>query len=152
MKRVIAGLALATAATLIAAVPAQAAAPHPTRHAAPAPDPVAAVKKYFVPGEGVRFIDRATIVNGKSHTISARHIGTYLFGRSGIAASDISGNFNIAAGDKDDSDNAFATPERTVTVGGATYLSGSVWDSLLPEGKTWMKMVKGFPGVIGVNR
>ena len=152
MKRVIAGLALATAATLISVAPAQAAAPHA---AAAAPDPVAAIKKQFKPGEGVRFIDRATVINRKVHAIVARRTGTYLFGGSSVVASDISGKFNVKASDfadvNDDSGIAdlLSSPEHIISIGKVTYLSGSIWNTLLPEGKTWFKMTAGFPGIIG---
>jgi hypothetical protein len=151
MKRVIAGLALATAATLISAVPAQAAAP---QAAAAAPGPVAAIKKQFTPGKGVRFIDRATLINGKMHSIAARRTGTYLFGGSSVVASDISGNFNYKKSDfadVGDSDivKALTTPEHIVSIGKVTYLSGSIWGIFLPEDKTWFKLAAGYPGLIG---
>ncbi|MEU8247075.1 hypothetical protein [Nonomuraea sp. NPDC048916] len=135
MKRIITGLALASAATLITATPAQAAPKNP----------VAAVKKQFVAGHGVKFVDRTTAVEGGVRGILVRRTGTYQFGRSGVTASDITGKFAFKAsdfGEAADSEmaKALTTPERAIKVGKSTYLSGGLWGTLLPEGTTWLKV------------
>ncbi|WP_113701459.1 hypothetical protein [Nonomuraea lactucae] len=141
MKRIVTGLALASAATLITAGPAQAAPKNP----------VAAVKKQFVAGQGVKFIDRVTFAQGRQRGIIVRRTGTLQFGASGVVASDITGKFNIRASDLgDDADSelakALTTPERSITVGRSTYLSGGLWTTVLPEGKTWLKAPATIPG------
>lgn len=147
MKRIITGLALASAATLLAAGPAQAAPA--------AKDPVAAVKKQFVAGKGVKFSERTTAIQGGMRGIITRRSGAYQFSKTGVAASDITGKFNVKAmGSGDDEDKtlkALARPERTITIGKTSYLSGGLWVDLLPEGKTWTRM-RGIPfsGLSGV--
>ncbi|MEU4232430.1 hypothetical protein AB0F17_49730 [Nonomuraea sp. NPDC026600] len=152
MKRIIAGLALASAATLITAGPAQAAP-------AAAKDPVAAVKKQFVAGKGVKFSERSTAIQGGRRDIITRRTGSYQFSNSGVAASDIVGKFNVKAlgpaPAEDDEDakafKALSTPERTITVGKTSYMSGGFWSQVLPEGKTWLKVPNApFSGLTGV--
>lgn len=135
MKRIITGLALASAAALITATPA---------HAAPK-NPVVAVKKQFVAGHGVKFVDRATITAGGIRDVVVRRTGTYEFGKSGVKASDITGKFAFKASDfGEDADSemakALTTPERVIKVGKSTYLSGGLWNTMLPEGSTWLKV------------
>ncbi|GGO74197.1 hypothetical protein [Nonomuraea cavernae] len=135
MKRIITGLALASAAALVTAAPAQAAPKNP----------VAAVKKQFVAGHGVKFVDRATISSGGVRDIVARRTGTYEFGKSGVKSSDITGKFAFKAsdfGDEADSEfvKALTTPERAIKVGKSTYLSGGLWSTLVPDGSTWLKV------------
>ncbi|MEV0202646.1 hypothetical protein [Nonomuraea sp. NPDC050691] len=147
MKRIVTGLALAAAATLITTAPA---------HATAAKDPAAAVKKQYVAGKGVSFTERTTIFQGRQRQVFVRRNGTFQFGASGITASDITGKFNIKASDLgEDADSEVGkmmrTPERVITVGNATYLSGSLWASAVPEGKTWYKAPsKYFGGLMGV--
>ncbi|SEG99576.1 hypothetical protein SAMN05444920_113172 [Nonomuraea solani] len=145
MKRILTGVALATTAALMTATPALAAAPK---------DPVVAVKKQYVAGKGVKFTERTTIIDGVTRQIFVRRTGTLQFGKSGIAASDITGKFNInlsdlgelPEGETGDMLKAMATKERTVRVGTTSYLSGGIWASMLPEGETWFKAAKGPTG------
>ncbi|MGW7479353.1 hypothetical protein ACWGH8_12270 [Nonomuraea muscovyensis] len=135
MKRIVTGLALASAAALITAAPAQAAAPK---------NPVVAVKKQLVAGKGVKFSERITAFEGGQRSVFLRRTGTYEFKASGIVASDTTGKFNIKASDLgEDADSEFGkmltTPERAITVGGKTYLSGSMWDNIMAEGESWYK-------------
>ncbi|MFG3437027.1 hypothetical protein ACGF0J_07255 [Nonomuraea sp. NPDC047897] len=136
MKRIVTGLALATAATLVTAGPAQAAAPK---------NPVVAVKKQMVAGKGVTFAERVTVFEGRERAVFLRRTGTYQFKSSGIAASDITAKFNIKASDLgEDADSEvgkmLTTPERSITVGRTSYLSGGIWDSIMTEGETWYKV------------
>ncbi|WP_433512607.1 hypothetical protein ACQP2T_54320 [Nonomuraea sp. CA-143628] len=149
MKRIITGLALASAATLLAAGPAQAAPA--------AKDPVAAVKKQFVAGKGVKFSERTTAIQGRMRGIITRRTGTYQFSKTGVAASDITGAFNVKAlgpdAGEDKTLKAMGRPERTITIGKTSYLSGGLWADMLPEGKTWTRMrnipFSGLSGVYG---
>ncbi|MEQ4715117.1 hypothetical protein [Nonomuraea sp. B19D2] len=130
MKRILAGLALTTAAALVTATPAAQAAPV---------DPVKALKKQFVPGHGVRISEKTRLtVNGKSSGATTRTSGTFEFGKTGVVASDVK---NHATG-SDKSLAALFTPPRTITVGGYSYLQGGAFSEDLPEGKTWVR----YPG------
>ncbi|WP_336217068.1 hypothetical protein [Nonomuraea sp. LPB2021202275-12-8] len=156
MNRMLAGLALASAAALMTATPATAAATQ-----APA-NPLTAVKKQFVAGKGVKFTERTVMDDGRTRAVFVRRTGTFQFGRSGVAASDITGKLNIKASDLEDLGaegddqslfKALLVPERTIRIGTTSYLSGSLWSGLLPEGKTWYKApngpVGGFTGLYG---
>ncbi|MFI6918449.1 hypothetical protein ACIBIZ_00750 [Nonomuraea spiralis] len=125
MKRIIAGLALASAAALVTAAPAQ---------AAPV-DPAKALKKQYVAGHGVRFAETSrTSVDGKS-TGTAKSSGVLEFGKSGIVASDVR---NRTAGKNAD---MFASlmPTRMITVGKHVYAQGGIYSDGLPEGKKWVR-------------
>ncbi|WP_188191047.1 hypothetical protein [Nonomuraea sp. SYSU D8015] len=146
MKRMLAGVVLATSATLIAATPAMAAAPK---------DPVVAVKKQMAPGKGVKFTERTTLDIDGDREIFVRRSGTLQFGKSGVAASDITGKFNISQKDLGPNPDeapellkALARPERTIRVGTTSYMSGGLWATVLPEDKTWLKYPKGPTGGI----
>ncbi|MFI9589536.1 hypothetical protein [Nonomuraea sp. NPDC052265] len=125
MKRIIAGLALASAAALVAATPAQ---------AAPV-DPAKALKKQYVAGHGVRFTETSrTSLDGKS-TGATRMTGVFEFGGSGIIASDLR---NRSTGKNSD---VFASlmPSRMITVGKHVYAQGGLYSEGLPEGKKWVR-------------
>jgi hypothetical protein len=129
MKRIIAGLALASAAALVTAAPAQ---------AAPV-DPVKALKKQYVTGHGVRFSETArTEMDGKSSGTSTS-TGVFAFGKSGIVASDLR---NRAKGKNAD---IFASlmPTRQITVGKYSYAQGGIYSEDLPEGKRWVRYPNG---------
>ncbi|NBE92783.1 hypothetical protein FE391_15920 [Nonomuraea sp. KC401] len=144
MKRILTGVALVTTAALATATPAMAAPK----------DPVVAVKKRMAPGKGVSFTERTTISQGARREVFLRRSGTLQFGKSGIAASDITGKLNITSKDLADAPDdefgeslkAIAKPERTIKIGTTSYLSGNMWATLLPEGKTWFKAAKGLAG------
>ncbi|GAA4939434.1 hypothetical protein HD597_009105 [Nonomuraea thailandensis] len=149
MKRILTGVALVTTAALVTATPALAAAPK---------DPVVAVKKQLVAGKGVKFTERTTVDDGSMREVFLRRSGTLQFGKSGIAASDITGKLNISASDLQGLDEsgenaelasmlkAMAQPERTIRIGTTSYLSGNIWALQMPEGKTWFKAPKGPTG------
>jgi hypothetical protein len=124
MKRILAGLATACAATLMTAAPAQ---------AAPV-DPVKALKKQFVTGKGVRVSeDSVTKIDGKTTTKEKTTIRV-AFGKSGVAAADLTSKGNGAS---------TLSPDRMISVGGYTYVQGGVFDTEMPEGKKWVR----YPGV-----
>ncbi|WP_049566674.1 hypothetical protein [Nonomuraea sp. SBT364] len=146
MKRIITGLALASAAALVTATPAQAAAPK---------NPVAAVKKHIAPGKGVKFTERTTIIEDGEGAVFLRRTGSFAFGRSGVVASDITGKLAINADDLDAEEDsllaALTKSERTIRVGTTSYLSGGIWASVVPEGETWYKVPHGPPaGMLGM--
>ncbi|MEU4572084.1 hypothetical protein ACBI99_12900 [Nonomuraea sp. ATR24] len=146
MKRIITGLALASAAALVTATPAQAAAPK---------NPVTAVKKHVAPGKGVKFTERTTVIEDGQRAVFLRRHGSFAFGRSGIAASDITGKLAINASDLDAEEDsliaAMTKSERTIRIGTTSYLSGGIWSTVLPEGETWYKAPNGPPaGILGV--
>ncbi|MEU4509808.1 hypothetical protein AB0G05_09955 [Nonomuraea wenchangensis] len=121
MKRFLAGLASACAATLVIAAPAAQAAPI---------DPVKALRKQYVPGHGVRFTETAsTRVNGKTMT-NEKSSGRLAFGKSGVVAFDVS--------TKNRRSTSFS-PDRMISVGGRTYVQGGIYGKDLPEGKKWVR-------------
>ncbi|MDR8408674.1 hypothetical protein MTP10_07975 [Nonomuraea sp. 3-1Str] len=143
MKRILTGVALASAATLIAAAPAQAAPVNP----------VAAVQKQFVAGKGVKFVEQVKIASGGVRQISLRRAGTLQFGASGVVASDLTGQFNIKREDAEkfakelgadelglDLVTALTMPERIVTKGRYTYLTGGLWSAVFNAGKSWIRV------------
>lgn len=120
MKRILAGLALTTAAALAIGAPAQ---------AAPV-DPVKALKKQFVSGHGVRISETSrTVADGKT-LATFKTTGRFAFGKSGVVASDIK---NSLPGTKS------LTPPRSITIGGHSYVQGGVFSEDLPEGKKWVR-------------
>ncbi|MFI7618749.1 hypothetical protein ACIBP6_46745 [Nonomuraea terrae] len=122
MKRILAGVALTTAAALATAAPAQ---------AAPA-DPVKAMQKQFVPGHGVRFTESTSVtLNGKS-TAGSKTSGTLEFGKSGIVASDVTNKGGTGLAD-------VFVPPRSISVGGNTYAQGGLYSEDLPDGKKWVR-------------
>ncbi|MFI6596426.1 hypothetical protein ACIBHX_09260 [Nonomuraea sp. NPDC050536] len=131
MKRMLAGLALATAATAIVAAPAQAAPK----------DPVAAVKQQIRPGKGVKFAESTVVVSHSRREVLVRRNGTLQFGKSGVTASDVTGNLNWPKQDDDnEAAKAFASPEHMLTVGGKSYVQGGPWSGQIPEDKSWLKL------------
>ncbi|MFB4266540.1 hypothetical protein [Nonomuraea sp. GTA35] len=149
MKRILTGVALATTAALVTATPALAAAPK---------DPVVAVKKQLAAGKGVKFTERTTVDDGNARQVFLRRSGTLQFSKSGVAASDITGKLNISASDLQGLDEsgedaelasmlkAMAQPERTIRIGTTSYVSGNIWATQMPEGKTWFKAPNGPTG------
>ncbi|HLU74045.1 MAG TPA: hypothetical protein VKZ82_17800 [Nonomuraea sp.] len=148
MKRIIAGLALACAATLVTAVPAQAAPKNP----------VTAVKKQLAPGKGVKFTERTTIDDSVTRMIFVRRSGTLAFRKNGLAGADSTGKLNIKASDLGEDApellKAMAAPERTIWLGKTSYLSGGMWPALMDDqDKKWFKLPNGptggFTGIFG---
>ncbi|MER6943487.1 hypothetical protein ABT294_05620 [Nonomuraea sp. NPDC000554] len=141
MKRMLAGLALASAATVIAAGPAQAAP------AAAPKNPVTAVQKQLVPGTGMKWTERTTLTSNNMRDVFVRRSGTVQFSKIGVAASDTTGKLNLKASDfPEDAPEllvAMTKPEHTIKIGNTSYLSGNIWATMLPEGKTWFKVSRG---------
>ncbi|TMR98085.1 hypothetical protein [Nonomuraea basaltis] len=127
MKRILAGLAMACAATLVTAAPAQAAPM----------DPVKALKKQYVAGHGVRISETTRIKVGGDTATSAKTTGALAFGKSGVVAADLSSKVKGGSA---------LTPERMISVGGYTYVQGSLYDKELPEGKKWVRYSGGATG------
>ncbi|NRQ37938.1 hypothetical protein HII36_39830 [Nonomuraea sp. NN258] len=125
MKRILTGLALAAAATLVATPPAQ---------AAPV-DPVKALKKQFVAGHGVRISETSVIKADGKNAGTMKTTGTFAFGKKGVAASDLRNRTTDDAA-------AGLTPSRVITIGGHSYAQGGVFSEDLPEGKKWVR----YPG------
>lgn len=87
-----------------------------------APDPVTALKQQFVPGQGVRFTERAeTAIDGDLFSVSKRR-GVVEFDRSGVVAYDFRARSGLAEG-----------AVRTIAAGSATYQRGGV------IGKKWVR-------------
>ncbi|WP_433437504.1 hypothetical protein [Nonomuraea sp. CA-141351] len=127
MKRILAGLALTTAAALVTATPAAQAA---------SVDPVKALQKQLVPGHGVRISEKTRLtLDGKSIGATTRTTGTFEFGKKGIVATDLK---NHAAGSDKSLASALAPP-RIITVGGHSYVQGGLFSEDLPEGKKWVR-------------
>ncbi|NUW30350.1 hypothetical protein HTZ77_02760 [Nonomuraea sp. SMC257] len=149
MKRILTGVALASTAMIISAGPALAAPVNP----------VAPVQKQFVAGHGVKFAERVKIVAGAQRQVSIRRSGSLEFGPSGVVASDVTGQFNIKReeaekladtlkelGDEEfnlDLVTALTMPERIVTKGRYTYLTGGLWSAVFNSNKSWIRV----PGV-----
>lgn len=134
MKRIIAGLAIATAATLVTVAPAQAAPVNPVK----------TLKKHFVPGHGVRISETTrNYVDGKETAVT-RTTGAFAFGRSGVVASDLTTRFKAPKGAKDPASSLASAlrSSRTISVGGHVYAQGGVFSESLPEGKKWVR----YPG------
>ncbi|WP_062431476.1 hypothetical protein [Herbidospora daliensis] len=130
MRRI---LAIAACATAVAAVTAVGAAP-----AQAAPNPVTALKAQFKTGIGVKFSDK--FLAGKQ--IMTRRTGTFQFGRSGVAASDISTKFNLKAADiaeMPENIQPLLKPEQVVKIGSVAYIKGGMFGGYLPEDKTWLR-------------
>ncbi|MGP3958563.1 hypothetical protein ACTWPT_21345 [Nonomuraea sp. 3N208] len=131
MKRMLAGVVLATTATLVAGTPAMAAAP--AAQAAPV-DPLKALKKQYVAGHGVRISETSSLkIDGKSAS-SQKTTGALAFGKSGVVASDLS------------SRGTGSLSNRMISIGGHTYVQGGLYSEDLPEGKKWVRYKGGASG------
>lgn len=122
MKRILAGLTLASCAALMTATPAQAAPVNPVK----------ALKKQYVAGHGVRVSETSrTTMNGKNGQTRTTN-GTLGFGKSGVVAADLRfrDNGGMAGG---------LMPSRSITVGKQTYVQGGIYSENLPEGKKWVR-------------
>jgi hypothetical protein len=102
----------------------------------PAPnDPVAALKAKLGAGKGVRFSDVTSLVQDSEKTTFLRRTGKLQFGRSGIAASDITSDFKRHTGGIL-SYMHFAASGRTIWIGGTAY---TTMGYEIPEGKKWVR-------------
>ncbi|WP_433512606.1 hypothetical protein ACQP2T_54315 [Nonomuraea sp. CA-143628] len=143
MRRWIAG-AVAVSALAVAA-PAYA-------QAKPA-DPVAALKKQFVAGQGVKFAERTSIkIGGESYTQADRQ-GVIGFDAKGIAGAENTRTpiltpqerarlKKMAAKDASVADAVDLLTERIylVSVGRRMYVNGGLYSTLVPENKSWVGM------------
>lgn len=172
MKRILAGVALASAMALLATGPAHAEPKKPSAVAlasvtkiiavgpalAAPKNPVAAVQKQFVAGKGVTFVERVTYTMGANRNIAIRRNGTLQFSSTRAVASDVTGTFNVKRGDleklaeelgddetAEDLTTALTMPERSITRGRWTYLTGSLWSTLLNNNRTWLRV----PATVG---
>ncbi|MEV0581690.1 hypothetical protein [Nonomuraea sp. NPDC050310] len=122
MKRLLAGLL--SAALLLSAAPA---------HAAPSVRPPRTVK----------FTERVFLAEDGRRTLFLRRSGAFRLGDSGVAAADVTARLAITPADlPGEAFTWLAAPERTIRVGTTSYLSGGLYGTLLPEGRTWYR----YPG------
>ncbi|MBG0815360.1 hypothetical protein [Planomonospora sp. ID82291] len=110
------------------ALPKEARAVLKRRYArASATEAVAALKRQFVAGRGVKATETITTRHtdgGNTFTFPLRAAGAYMFGASGVAASDFTyGDLGM----------------RAITTRNASYTSGDVYEGTLPAGKTWLR-------------
>ncbi|MFB4288533.1 hypothetical protein ACBI99_12890 [Nonomuraea sp. ATR24] len=126
MKGLITGVALASAAALAVAAPAQAAPK----------DPVTAIKKQLVAGKGVSFTDTTTYVRDDGPEPYLKRTGRFMFGKGKVAATDMASTYPKETLQRglDSFQN-----DRTILIGKSAYLSGRYYDKQLPEGKKWLK-------------
>ncbi|UBU14462.1 hypothetical protein [Nonomuraea gerenzanensis] len=121
MKRILAGLTLASSAALMAAAPAQAAPVNPVK----------ALQKQFKAGHGVRVSETyRSAMNGKTGTVRTT-TGAVGFGKTGVLAADL--RF------REKGDLAGLSPTRSITVGKHTFVQGGIYSQGLPEGKKWVR-------------
>ncbi|MBE3013797.1 hypothetical protein IL992_32125 [Microbispora sp. NEAU-D428] len=141
MKRALMALACAATAALVApAVAAPAQAQTSAQAPAPAADPVAALRKQFVAGHGVRFVSSGTLSMAGVTAIKFTSNGGYAFGRSGVIAADSTQKTKYSELLKDEDLKDAEKPLRMIVIGSTGYLSGGVYSSMLPEGKTWLRL------------
>ncbi|MEU0570374.1 hypothetical protein ABZ297_33990 [Nonomuraea sp. NPDC005983] len=148
MKRILAGLALTTAAALVTAGPAQAAP-------AASADPVKALKKQFVAGQGVKLTETTKTTIGREQYAGDSKEGVVAFDANGVAGAEVTRTPNLspemrkrleqlAEKNNDVGDTAQLLTERIylVSTGNRLYANGGLFSSLLPESKLWV----GWPG------
>ncbi|MFI6811551.1 hypothetical protein ACIBG7_04035 [Nonomuraea sp. NPDC050328] len=121
MKRIIAGVAAAAASLLLFAAPAQAA---PARAAAP--DPVAALKKAYAEGRGVKIKESSYSSSMFGKDASGTSRGVVGFGPRGVSAYDIVQR------------DPTLGRSHLIHVKGDTYADAK-WVGDLPEGIKWVK-------------
>ncbi|MCG5217275.1 hypothetical protein [Streptosporangium sp. KLBMP 9127] len=147
MRRLIA----VVAAALVA--PALATATPASAQTAAGPNPADALKKQFKNDHGLRFTESVkTSLDGDVYITNLLK-GTYEFGKSGIAAADVtsraklSDEFLDALEEREDDEETeslrqtvkmLTTPMRIIALKGVTYLSSPVFTEQLPAGKTWV--------------
>ncbi|TQS25918.1 hypothetical protein [Microbispora sp. KK1-11] len=149
MKRAFMALACAATAALVApAVAAPAQAQTSTQAQAPAADPVAALRGQYVAGHGVRYVSTGTLRMAGITAIKFTSNGGLAFGRSGIVASDSRQTlkYNDLLKEENEDLKDAEKPLRAIVIGKTGYLSGGIYTSLLPEGKTWLRLPAQRPG------
>ncbi|MCG5217274.1 hypothetical protein [Streptosporangium sp. KLBMP 9127] len=130
--------ALAVAAT----VPALATATAASAQTAPA-GPVDALKHQFVNKHGVTISETNTSSTNGANGTKVITKGKIQFGRSGPAASDTTTLIDLRGLDLGDEFKDLGAPVRTVVTKGAAYSKGGIYSSLLPEGKSWLRLPPG---------
>lgn len=138
MRRIIATLASVGTAALLApalAAPAQAQAqPRPA-------DPVSALTKQFKVKRGVHVTSAGKVAIAGTTAFKLRAEGDVQFGRSGVAASDITTKNDFGSLFEDEESlQGLNEPTRTITVGRTAYVSGGIYDDLMPAGKSWLRV------------
>ncbi|GIH63576.1 hypothetical protein [Microbispora siamensis] len=149
MKRALMALACAATAALVApAIAAPAQAQTSTQAQAPAADPVAALRKQYVAGHGVRFVSSGTLSVAGVTAIKFTANGAMAFGRSGVVASDSTQKlkYNDLLKEENEDLKDAEKPLHAIVIGSTGYLSGGVFASVLPEGKTWLRLPAQRPG------
>ncbi len=143
----------ATAALVAPAVAAPAQAQTPARAQTPAQaqaaaDPVAALRKHYVAGHGVRYVSTGTMRFAGITAIKFTANGGLAFGRSGVVASDSTQKlkYNELLKEENEDLKEAEKPLRVIVIGSTGYLSGGFYSSLLPEGKTWLRVPGQRPG------
>lgn len=135
MRRIIAALAFATAATLVTVAPAQ---------AAPA-NPVKTLKKQLKPGHGLRVSETVrSFRDGKATTV-LRTTGKLEFGKFGVTGADLKIRSESPKGKKDQPPLP-RQAVRMISTGGFTYMQGGgLFRDELPEGRKWVRYKGGGP-------
>ncbi|WP_285702509.1 hypothetical protein [Microtetraspora sp. NBRC 16547] len=137
---------MGTAALLapVIAAPAQAQAQaRPT-------DPVTALTKQFQVKRGVHATSAAKINIGGSVAFKVRSEGDLQFGRSGVVASDITTKNDFGdLFEEDESLKGINKPTRTITINKTAYVSGGIYDELIPSGKSWLRAPGSSPTSFG---
>lgn len=142
MRRLIAGLSCVVAAALL--TPAAATAAHARSDAAP-PNPLTALRKQFT--NGVKYRSSTTLKN----RLIASTAGSFKFGRSGVAASDLTTRIRVDPADLGENPLLAALPERTIKIGKTAYINGGVLRGSLPAGRPWVEVPNGpATGLLGV--
>ncbi|GGO06865.1 hypothetical protein GCM10010116_13670 [Microbispora rosea subsp. aerata] len=147
MKRALMALACATTAALLApavSAPAQAhtSAQVSVQAKAPAADPVTALRKQYAAGHGVRYVSSGAVTIAGIQGIKFSAHGGYAFNRSGIAATESvqKAKWNDLLKDEIDDLEGADDPVHKIVIGTTGYYSGGVYASVLPEGKTWLRL------------
>jgi hypothetical protein len=112
----------------------------PAQAAVASSDPVSALKSRITAGKGVTFTDITSYVqlSGKTKVVSRR--GRLQYGKSGLAASDVS----VKAAKERGMSSVFVD-EHVITVGKVSYRKGGLFAERGPEGKPWVKINKWLP-------
>ncbi|GII03169.1 hypothetical protein [Planobispora takensis] len=144
---------LALAATTLVASAAAVALPAAAQ-AAPAADPVQAVKRQFKAGHGVE-VHEISRLTDKDSSLGIRLNGDLQFGSAGPVASDFTLSWVIDPKTREqleklstDGESFTATvfaPQRVVVADKRAYFSGEPYRGQLPEGKTWVRLKEKVP-------
>ncbi|GIH89423.1 hypothetical protein ACFFMN_14500 [Planobispora siamensis] len=144
---------LALAATTVVASAAAIALPAAAQ-AAPAADPVQAVKRQFKAGHGVE-IHEVSRLTDKDSSLGIRLNGDLQFGSTGPVASDYALTWVLDPKTRKQLDKlstdgesftaAVFAPQRVVIADKRAYFSGEAYNGRLPEGKAWVRLKEKVP-------